>query len=701
MSKSVPVKFLAFLLTSLAVTAVCACSVAILFLTTHHLYTEDPEDRLNSKLDGLANALSTDVLDYYCSTELATGDEVPLERYRQMYSHIYGDIQDNGLAYYQILDESGTVVSGSLDKKAAASLHSFSLETSSSIPVITQVGSDLDMEYEAIYRSQWSMDTYDEILSDEVLSDDTDDSATVFQGVARSENCYIQYCDTFQDNADQLYRIYYLDGPTLTIQVWLQNDVLSNSSWYWSAVDWLYTYRFSFIAGFLASLLLSAVGIVYLCLVAGKSPSSPQIRLVGLNRLPLDLYLLLTGSLVFIGLLITLRLGNALEGLDYGIAVLAGVTVQLASLSVILFLYAFAAQSKMGQGYWWKHTITGRLLRWCRKSFRALFRMIPLVWQWILIAGLMAFCYGFALLFAASTSSILPLLFVIALCIGIVCYGAYSFGTLLRGAREMARGDLRQQISTHHLIGNFRTCAEDLNKLADVAVVAAKTQMQSERMKTELITNVSHDIKTPLTSIINFVDLLQKPHTNDEEAQYLDVLSRQSQRLKRLIEDLIDLSKASTGNMTANLTEMDAVEVVNQALGEYGDKLAEHHLIPVFREPEIPARILADGRLAWRVLSNLLTNAVKYALPDTRLYVDVVPLEGKVLISIKNISREQISVSAEELMERFVRGDTARNTEGNGLGLNIARSLMEVQHGQLQLLVDGDLFKVTLLFPSP
>ena len=182
--------------------------------------------------------------------------------------------------------------------------------------------------------------------------------------------------------------------------------------------------------------------------------------------------------------------------------------------------------------------------------------------------------------------------------------------------------------------------------------------------------------------------------------QYLDVLHRQSQRLKRLIEDLMDLSKASTGNMVANITEMDAAEMVNQALGEFSDKLDSAGLTPVFRQPEAPIPILADGRLAWRVLSNLLSNAVKYALPGTRLYVDVVALEGKVLISMKNISREQLSSTAEELMERFVRGDVSRNTEGSGLGLNIARSLMEVQHGQLQLLVDGDLFKVTLLFPS-
>ena len=220
-------------------------------------------------------------------------------------------------------------------------------------------------------------------------------------------------------------------------------------------------------------------------------------------------------------------------------------------------------------------------------------------------------------------------------------------------------------------------------------------------MKTELITNVSHDIKTPLTSIINYVDLLQKAHTPEEEAQYLEVLSRQSQRMKKLIEDLMDMSKATTGNMTVEIFRVDAVEAVNQALGEFSDKLAAASLTPVFRNPEEPVEILADGRLTWRVLSNLLGNVVKYALPGTRVYVDLVKLEHQVVLSLKNISREELNVSTEELTERFVRGDKSRNTEGSGLGLNIAQSLMELQKGQLQLLVDGDLFKVTLIFPTP
>ena len=178
------------------------------------------------------------------------------------------------------------------------------------------------------------------------------------------------------------------------------------------------------------------------------------------------------------------------------------------------------------------------------------------------------------------------------------------------------------------------------------------------------------------------------------------MLNRQSLRLKKLIDDLMEMSKASTGNMSVELETVDAVESVNQALGEFADKLARAKLVPMFRHSQENVFMQADGKLVWRVLSNLLTNAVKYAMPGTRLYIDLMEAEGKVLLSLKNISREQLNIDSDELMERFVRGDGSRNTEGSGLGLNIAKSLMELQGGELQLLVDGDLFKVTLVFPG-
>ena len=180
---------------------------------------------------------------------------------------------------------------------------------------------------------------------------------------------------------------------------------------------------------------------------------------------------------------------------------------------------------------------------------------------------------------------------------------------------------------------------------------------------------------------------------------YLDVLDRQSQRLKKLIDDLMEMSKASSGNLTVEIGQVDAAEAVNQALGEFADKLEQVNLTPIFRHPDAPVIMKADGRLVWRVLSNILSNAVKYALPDTRLYIDLMVLQGNAVLAIKNISRDQLNVNADELMERFVRGDTSRNTEGSGLGLNIAKSLVALQNGQMHLMVDGDLFKVTLIFP--
>ena len=224
--------------------------------------------------------------------------------------------------------------------------------------------------------------------------------------------------------------------------------------------------------------------------------------------------------------------------------------------------------------------------------------------------------------------------------------------------------------------------------------------MRSERMRTELITNVSHDIKTPLTSIINYLDLLKTAPTQEDADMYLEVLGRQSQRMKKLIEDLMELSKASSGTMPVYIIPLDLTETLNQALGEFSDKLEKADLQMIYTPPGQTITVQGDGRLAWRVLSNLLSNAVKYAMPGTRVYLEVREEEAYGEVSLKNISKEPLNVSAQELTERFVRGDASRNTEGSGLGLNIAKSLMELQKGSLELTVDGDLFKATLRFPK-
>jgi signal transduction histidine kinase len=389
--------------------------------------------------------------------------------------------------------------------------------------------------------------------------------------------------------------------------------------------------------------------------------------------------------------------------------ILTAIFCLLVLLVPLGWCFALAAQFKAGNAYWWHHSIIGWIfgkifaaVRFVIRGAGKIIGLLPLVGRRLLAVAALLLCGFFMILSFRNGVPFFGIQFLVLLILGgaaLLAYDLYAMGKVFEGAKQMAEGDLSAKITTRYLIGSYKAHAEDLNAVADVATVAAKKQLKSERMKTELITNVSHDIKTPLTSIINYVDLLQKPHTEEEGQQYLEVLDRQAHRMKTLLEDLMDMSKASTGDMAVELTRVDAGEAVNQALGEFADKLAEKGLLPLFIQPEPPILIHADGRLTWRVLSNLLGNAVKYAMPGTRLYFDLTATNELATLSLKNISREPLNVDAQELMERFVRGDASRNTEGSGLGLNIAKSLMEVQGGQLELTVDGDLFKVTLTFP--
>jgi len=525
------------------------------------------------------------------------------------------------------------------------------------------------------------------------------------------------YTDTvsiWEDDWLTSYELYYYEAPEYTVTVYMQEKVLESSSLH--ILTSLHPYRYSCIAILAAGLVMFAVCMVYLFWSAGKNMKG-EVHLGGLNLIPLDLYFLTAGGGSAALILLFLRLCRWVqsEGPHPGNLSLLAVNLLGVALLVIGFLFAVAAQFKVKNGYWWKHMIIG----WCCGKLGVLFRilwrmgtefaaLLPTVWQWLLTAAAMVLTtvITFLLCFFNLRNPPFDVLFFLlflldlAICAIIVLYSGYAFGILMKGAKKMNEGDLNSKIPTKYLYGNFRELANQLNALQETAKVAAEHEMRSERMRSELITNVSHDIKTPLTSIINFVDLLQKPHSQEDEAAYLEVLSRQTTRMKKLIEDLMELSKASSGNIAVNITRLDAVEAVNQVLGEFSDKLESAGLTPVFHQPQEPILMHGDGRLVWRVLSNLLSNAVKYAMPGTRIYVDLLQAEDKVVLSLKNISQEALNISADELMERFVRGDAARKSEGSGLGLNIAKNLMEVQNGHLQLLLDGDLFKVTLIFPA-
>ena len=486
-------------------------------------------------------------------------------------------------------------------------------------------------------------------------------------------------------------------------------------------MKWLFAARYPLIAVGAACLLLFAISFIFLMALAGKDPRTGEANPRALNKVPLDLYLAAAAAITVLGGAGAIELLDMLfsnDGYNVMMVVLLCGCGIVVSATDIGFFSALAAQFKVSGGFWWRHSICARVLKLIWKLLRIVFRwlgrvcrfcgrcisrflgVLPVIWEWLLIAFGLALGLFITMLITFETGFFLILLWWCGVGVVVVGYGGWCYGNIRKGIKRMKEGNLNEKINTEWMFGSFKSIAEDLNALADVVAIAAEKQLKSERMKTELITNVSHDIKTPLTSVINYVDLLQQPHTEEEGEQYLEVLSRQSLRLKKLVEDLMDMSKASTGNMTVSITPVDAVETVNQALGEFADKLEAAKLTPVFRSPDSQLHMLADGKLTWRVLSNLLSNVVKYALPGTRVYIDLLRLDKSVVLSVKNISREELNISAEELTERFVRGDASRNTEGSGLGLNIAQNLMTLQRGTMELTVDGDLFKVTLTFPT-
>ena len=277
---------------------------------------------------------------------------------------------------------------------------------------------------------------------------------------------------------------------------------------------------------------------------------------------------------------------------------------------------------------------------------------------------------------------------------------AIDLGTIFRQAKEMQEGNLTTKIPVENMSIPMNVLGDYINNISDGLSVAVEERLKSERFKTELITNVSHDIKTPLTSIINYVDLLKKEPIDNENAQrYLEILTTKSWRLKTLIEDLVEASKASVGAIKMQPQRLNLLELVRQSTGEYDDRLHANSLEVIINAPETPIAIYADGRSTYRIIENLLSNANKYALPGTRIYVDIFAQGNYGFMTIKNISKEKLNITADELMERFVRGDRSRNTEGSGLGLSIARSLANLQNGEFNLELDGDLFKASISLP--
>lgn len=371
----------------------------------------------------------------------------------------------------------------------------------------------------------------------------------------------------------------------------------------------------------------------------------------------------------------------------------------------LLFLCVFSAQCKAGTVL--RGTLIARLIRlvWriMKATGRGLYRIaksLPLMWKTALVTLVLVFIEFILFMQDYYGTLAAPFLLLKLLELLAILYIALSLRTLQKGGEAMADGDFSQNIDTRLLIGDFKRYGQRMNDLRSGIEQAVQEQTRAERMKTELITNVSHDIKTPLTSIVNYVDLLQKEDVQSETArEYIAVLDRQSRRLKKLTEDLVEASKASSGALPVDLQPTDVSVLFDQIVGEYQDRLADCRLTLVARPPEQAVSVYADGKLLSRVMDNLVSNICKYALEDTRVYAVAACDEEHVTISFKNVSRAELNISPDELMERFVRGDASRHTEGSGLGLSIAGSLVQLMGGTFHLSIDGDLFRAGITLP--
>lgn len=457
-----------------------------------------------------------------------------------------------------------------------------------------------------------------------------------------------------------------------------------------------YDLRFGVIAIGVVSFLLVAASLIFLMSVAGHRPGVEKIVLAPLDVIPFDLYSILFYTVLLIewGALTSFLPQEALL-----------VLLPFNYLLAIVYLCSLAVRLKHGGLL--KNTFVFMTLRFLLrvtvKAFRLAVRFfvaLSVHWRCTLIfAGIFVTVFAFyGVFYEEGALAISIVLFFGLFCLALKVLSDYN--EIKRGVDRISSGELYHKIPTEKMLSSSKRIAERINGIQENLQSVVESGIKSERFKTELITNVSHDLKTPLTSIINYVDLIAKERLESEKLrEYVSVLERQAKRLKKLTEDLVEASKASTGNVDIEYTVCELGELLTQTFGEYTERLEKEGLTLCPQLCDEQVEIFADGKHLWRILDNVMSNTVKYALPSTRVWVSLTVEDGCAVIIFKNISREVISLSGAELTERFVRADTSRNSEGSGLGLSIAKSLTELQGGEFSVTVDGDLFKVRIEFP--
>ena len=346
----------------------------------------------------------------------------------------------------------------------------------------------------------------------------------------------------------------------------------------------------------------------------------------------------------------------------------------------------------------WKNSILCLIIKYVRIGIRHLGE----VWKAAILFGVLVVVHWIAIAMWEPGIWLFVMLAAEAGAFFCLMRRAIGRARIIKGVKAIADGQVDYQIPSNGLKGGQLEAAVSINKIGDGLDRAVEESVKNERLKTDLITNVSHDIKTPLTSIINYVDLLKREDFEDPKIRnYLQVLEEKAYRLKTLTEDVVEASKVSSGNISLEMMNLNLVELVNQTSAEFEEKFEARNLKMIMNLPTEPATIYADGRRMWRVLANVFNNAAKYAMEGSRVYVDLVQTGEEVQFTIKNVSEQPLNISADELTERFIRGDVSRSTEGSGLGLSIAQNLTKLQGGKFELYLDGDLFKVLIRFPVP
>lgn len=439
------------------------------------------------------------------------------------------------------------------------------------------------------------------------------------------------------------------------------------------------------------------------------------IQLKAEDRIPTEIMILLTAAVIAAGSLameILITEVGAKKIIYSGMTlVIAGVSALIVSLLFSFFYYSYVRRIKAKTI--WKNSIIKWLCGKAVKIGQYLYSNGSVVLR-VLVPAFVLFFLNMLLWIVLWGSNITAALFILLLIITAFADGvaitlfyksAIDRQRIIKGIKQINDGDTGHKIKEASLYGDNLILAKEVNSIGDGIRNAVATSMKDERLKADLITNVSHDIKTPLTSIINYVDLIKRENVDNPKVQeYITVLDLKSQRLKQLTDDLVEASKISSGNIVLQWEKINLMELLNQTIGEFSEKFEQKKLTPIMRAKKSSIFIEADSRRIWRVVENLFNNIFKYALEGTRVYIDIEEIvqekeTGQVALSIKNISANPIKTSSDELTERFIRGDESRTTEGSGLGLSIAKNLTEAMKGSFEIVVDGDLFKVVLTFP--